>query len=361
MLLTRLANEVGISETAHKRFKSYQCDRTQRVMVNLATSHEISFTCGVPQGSVLGPILFSLYTRQLGNLIEGHNVSRKLFADDTQLYKSFHPDGASMDLAVKDVEECCRNIKTWMTQNRLKLNDEKTEVILCGSETSRQKVSLDSIQVGSSQIEISTVVRDLGLLVDSNLTMVPHVSSVVKSCYFHLRTLGQLRPQLNRKTANAVAVSLIQSRLDFCNGCLLGLPQLQVQRLQKVQNTAARIVTKSRKSDHITPVLRDLHWLPVQKRLEYKALPLVFACMEGSAPEYLCDLIPRHIPSRGLRSAGRSLLQVPSRERHRRKTLGARSFESVAPALWNSLPQSLRECGSRDSFRRQLKTHLFRH
>ena len=254
-------------------------------MVNLATSHEISFTCGVPQGSVLGPILFSLYTRQLGNLIEGHNVSRKLFADDTQLYKSFHPDGASMDLAVKDVEECCRNIKTWMTQNRLKLNDEKTEVILCGSETSRQKVSLDSIQVGSSQIEISTVVRDLGLLVDSNLTMVPHVSSVVKSCYFHLRTLGQLRPQLNRKTANAVAVSLIQSRLDFCNGCLLGLPQLQVQRLQKVQNTAARIVTKSRKSDHITPVLRDLHWLPVQERLKYKVLSLVFACMEENALE----------------------------------------------------------------------------
>ena len=359
LLLLRLLNEVGISGVAHQWFGSYLMDRTQRVVVRQASSQVVPLVCGVPQGSVLGPLLFAIYTGQLGQIIERYGLCRKVFADDTELYKSFHPDDQSAAAAVQSVEECCAVIKTWMSSNRLKLNDEKTEAILCGSDANRQKVPLASIKVGTSEITLTETVRDLGVWIDSGLTMVPHVSMVVRACFFHLRALGRLRPMLNKRTAQAVAVSLIQSRLDYCNSCLWGLPQNQLQRLQRVQNTAARIVSRTKKCDHITPVLRDLHWLPIEKRISHKILSLVYSCLDGTAPLYLQELVSRHAPSRGLRSSSNSLLRVAGVDRHKKKRLGARSFECVAPQLWNKLPLTLRECDSKTSFKGQLKTHLF--
>ena len=190
-----------------------------------------------------------MYTSQLGRIIENKGLSRKLYADDTQLYRSFHPDPSACAAAVNAV-------KAWMTANKLKLNDDKTEAILCGSDSNLRKVDISSIRVGTSVIKLSNTVRDLGFIIDSKLTMGSHISTVVKACSCHLRALGQLRPLINRETANAIAVAMILSRLDYCNSCLWGLPQNQLHRLQKVRNNAARIVSNVRKHDHITPVLR---------------------------------------------------------------------------------------------------------
>ena len=359
LLLSRLLNEVGITGTAHHWFRSYLTDRVQRVAVNQTFSQDMPLSCGVPQGSVLGPILFSLYTSQLGRIIESHGISRKIFADDTELYKNFQPNSSASTVAVQALENCCLTVKSWMAANRLKLNDDKTEAILCGSDASLRKIAIESIKVGASEIHVSSTVRDLGFFIDRNLTMVPHIDKVVKACFFYLRALGQLRPQLNKRTAKTVAVSLIQSRLDYCNSCLWGLPQNQIQRLQKVQNTAARIVSLAKKSDHITPILKDLHWLPVDKRIDHKLLSLTYSCMDGTAPPYLQELIQKQTSSRGLRSSSQSLLRVPSLDGHKKKSLGVRSFESAAPKLWNSLPQKLRESDNKTTFKRHLKTFLF--
>ena len=359
LLLLRLQNEVGISGTALTWFHSYLADRTQRVFVNGASSTDTPLTCGVPQGSVLGPILFSLYTSQLGKIIEDHGISRKLYADDTELYRSFRPDPSASADAVRAVEDCCLAVKSWMAANRLKLNDDKTEAIVCGSNASLRRVTFQSIKVGTSEISLSTSVRDLGLFIDSGLTMVHHVSSVVRACSSHLRALGQLRPRLNKKTANAIAVTLILARLDYCNSCMWGLPQNQIQRLQKVQNSAARIVSLKKKSVHITPTLQDLHWLPVNKRIEHKLLSLTYSCMDGTAPCYLQELLTKHVPSRDLRSATQSLLKVPGIAGHKKKSFGVRSFELAAPTLWNGLPLELRTVGTKESFKRSLKTFLF--
>ena len=228
-----------------------------------------------------------------------------------------------------------------MTSNRLKLNDDKTEAIICGSDVSLRKVSITSIEIGASDITLSNTVRDLGLFIDSRLTMVPHINAVVKACSYHLRALGQLRPQLNKRTANIVAVSLIQTRLDYCNSCLWGLPQNQLQRLQRVQNAAARVVSRVKREDHISPALKDLHWLPVIRRMDHKKMSITFGCMNGTAPSYLRELISKHEPIRELRSSSQALLKIPSVHGNRRKYLGARSFESVAPVLWNTLPPKL--------------------
>jgi hypothetical protein len=259
------------------------------------------------------------------------------------------------------VENCCCEVKSWMAQNRLKLNDDKSEVLLCGSKVNMAKVSVSTVNVGDTPIAPCDSVRDLGLILDSALTLHDHVSSTVRACYFHLRTLRKLRPLLTRHAANSVAVSLILSRLDYCNCCLWGLPKQELHRLQLVQNTAARIVSRTKMSDHISPVLRELHWLPVKQRIDHKVLSLAHGCFHGSAPQYLCDLVKSYIPARPLRSSSQSRLRIPSAsENHQKRTLGYRAFSNAAPLLWNVLPHDMRECESKLSFRRRLKTHLFK-
>ena len=191
--------------------------------------------------------------------------------------------------------------------------------------------------------------------------MEKHISSTVKSCFYHLRLLGKIRHLINQKTANTIAVSLVHSRLDYCNSLLFGLPDTQIKRLQNVQNVAARIVTRTRKTDHISPILRKLHWLPIELRIKHKILSLTYSCVnEEQSPKYLSELIPSYTPSRNLRSTSQSRLAIPGyHENTRKKRFGARSFKCAAPLLWNSLPVNLKTCASRDSFRKQLKTHFF--
>jgi hypothetical protein len=135
---------------------------------------------------------------------------------------------------------------------------------------------------------------------------------------------------------------------------------VQVQRLQLVQNAAARVVTKSRRVDRITPILSELHWLPVQYRIRHKLLSLTFQSVTSSTPQYLSELITKHEPSRSLRSASKSLLTVPGPKKCRTKRYGQRSFRYTAPSHWNSIPQPIRESTSIFSFKKSLKTHFFK-
>ena len=190
--------------------------------------------------------------------------------------------------------------------------------------------------------------------------MVEHISSVVKSCFYQLHLLGKLRPFLTKELANNMAIAAVMSRVDYCNSTFYGLPATQLDRLQKIQNTAARIVTRTKKREHITPVLDSLHWLKIPKRIDFKIMSLTYTCMNKTAPEYLRDLIPVHDPSRPLRSSSQARLCLPSVDHTKRKRSGARTFSNAAPTLWNSLPESLRKADSAASFKRGLKTHLFR-
>ena len=264
-----------------------------------------------------------------------------------------------MKTVVNNIELCCDSVKAWMRKNRLKLNDDKTEVILIDPKEKRKSIELKSIRIGDSNIEIVESVRNLGLYLDADLSMSSHVSHVVKCCYFHIRRLGKIRNLLTKEVANAIAVSTVTSRLDYCNSTLQGISSEELDRLQKTQNSAARIVAKSKLRDHITPVLIKLHWLPIRLRIQYKILCFTYLCLNSLAPAYLSELIPEYKPTKSLRSEDQFRICLPSVDNTNKIRLGGRSFQNSAPQLWNSLPLSLKKADNIAVFRRKLKTYLF--
>ena len=227
-----------------------------------------------------------------------------------------------------------------MGLNGLKLNENKTECIVFGSKSMLSKINSHklSLHVGDNDIQSAAKVRNLGAIFDSNMSFNNQISNISRSVRYQLRNLSFIRKCLTKDATEQLIHALISSRLDFCNSLLSGLPFQQINRLQSLQNSAARLVTLTKKTTHITPILKSLHWLPVQKRIKFKILIFVYRAIHHLAPKYIQD--SRHIyrPSRSLRSSTSLLLQVP-RTFH---TWGDHSFSHMGPTLWNSLPFSLR-------------------
>jgi hypothetical protein len=358
ILLSRLHSQLGLTGTALSWFESYLSDRFQSIFINGKKSQPTILKYGVPQGSVRGPKDFKQYTGPVIEIALDHGVKVHLYADDTQLYFSFDPkNSASLIEAITVMEQCIASLKAWMKENKLQLNDDKTEVLfISSSQNSKRFISLP-LQIGDCEIQPSKKARNLGVTFDSQLKMTQHISSLVRSANFHLRGISRLRKYLDVKSAEKVVHALISSRLDNCNSLLYGLPDISLTRLQKVQNTAARIVTRRKQSDHITPVLHSLHWLPVKQRIDFKILVLTYRALNGLAPAYLTELLDTYQPSRSLRSQDRHLLVPP---KSYLKTYGDRAFASAAPRLWNPLPYDLKTASSVQSFKSGLKTFLFK-
>lgn len=358
ILLERLEKCFGIAGKALDWFRSYLTGRNQCILVRGQTSPMSILKSGVPQGSVLGPLLFSLYTSPLGSIIERYGLSYHLYADDTQLYLSFQVNSCNdCEIAEVNLVDCICDLKEWMYNNKLKLNPEKTDILVIGTPFQLNKITLNSLNVDHTVIPVSSDVRNLGVIFDKHLNMANHVSLICKSSFYHLRRISQIRKCLSVKTAEIIVHALVGSRLDYCNSLLFGITGVQLSRLQRVQNAAARVVFGRRKYDHITPDLIKLHWLPVKYRIVFKILLLVFKSLCGQAPGYMSSMLKPYIPPiSGLRSSSNSLLVVP---RSRLTTCGDKAFAVCGPRLWNELPDNVRNGDDVNNFKTQLKTYLF--
>ena len=359
ILFDRMENTLGITGPALDWFRSYLSGRTLRIQIDKSFSELQDILWSVPQGSVLGPFLSLIYLLPLGILIRKHGLELHIYADDTQLYLSIRPTSQrAVDIGVAKLERCLTDIYTWMSQNKLKLNADKTEVLVLGTPHQRAKVNVPSISVNGEIVPIlHKPIGNLGAVFDPSMDMSAHVSKVVKSANYHLRNIGRIRKYLTEEATKGAIISLVTSRLDYCNALLSGIPQKLEDKLQRVQNNAARVIKLIKKYDHITPVLNDLHWLQVGKRIQFKILLLVYKSIIGTAPSYLRKLLIDYAPSRTLRSTSKNLLQVPKTNM---VSYGDRSFGVCAPKLWNQLPSDIRAAESVAIFKRLLKTHLFK-
>jgi hypothetical protein len=361
ILLKRLEIVFGLSGTVASWIKSFLTDRAQMVLFKGKRSPVSSLEYGVPQGSVLGPLLYLLYTAEVIDLAQSMGVEVHAYADDIQLY--IHCLAGEQAAAMEKMSTCILEIGNWMATNRLRLNADKTKVMWLGSRLQLDKLRREPINIDNSYIEVSNTAKVLGVTLDEQLTFKQHIKNLKRSCMYQIRQLRFIRRYLTKETAAILIHAFVLSRIDYCNSLYAGCHEYIYSSLQSILNAAARLVCGVPRYDHITSWLKQLHWLPAQQRTQFKLAVLSFRGLTGYTPIYLTNMLKpvatnSHRP--GLRSLESGNLVKP---KVNTKKLVLHSFRISAPLTWNSLPSHLRTSTANNisliQFRKQLKTHLF--
>ncbi|KAL5257828.1 hypothetical protein ACHWQZ_G012685 [Mnemiopsis leidyi] len=363
-LLKKLSKNFGLAGNVLKWFQSYLEGRSFSVTINKSKSGQCVLRIGVPQGSILGPILFILYTKDLNFIANKHGFTVHLYADDTQMYLEFNPLFSDVSKLEERIESCFGEIKRWMLAYKLKLNQNKTEVLMVQSKNNHYTWSLDALHLCSSEAPIATspMVKSLGVRFDTYLSFDAHIDATVQACNIHLRNLWAIASKLSFNLKRQLVHCLIFSKLDYCNSLLYGLPETSLKKLQRVQNSSVRFLFGSKavaKWESVRPLLKEAHFLPIRQRIDYKIGLIVFKCLNNMAPKYLSDCLSvKGQPAKALRGdQDYFLLDIPPVPNLARTE---RAFSFCAPRVWNSLPYDLRTCPSISVFKKGLKTHLFK-
>ena len=352
ILTDRLRCEFGIVGDALKLLHSYLTDRTFRVRTSLSDiSVSADTEYGVPQGSIMGPLLYVLYTSPLARLVTNLGLQCHFYADDMQLFYVFK----DTNVGCERIELCIKSIQGWMKKNFLKLNPEKTEMLLVGSRHVVKHSPVINININGITLKNVENVKSLGVYLNGDLSMEKFVNEKCKSVSLYLRKLGKVRPLLTFDATQSLLNAFVISRLDYCNSLLAGVSQCLINRLQRLQNWAVRILFKLSKYEHVSYYLSEVHWLPVAQRINFKILLLVFKCINNEAPLYLKDTLLPHKPSRALRSNNKMLLELPCIKTN----YGEKAFSFYGAKSWNKLPLSIKESPSVEIFKKRIKTYLF--
>jgi hypothetical protein len=253
--------------------------------------------------------------------------------------------------------QCLDEVRLWMAMNYLKLNDDKTEFIILGSKHNLRTVTTTHLTIGENKVKPSKCVKNIGATFDEHMKLDKHVAITCRNAWHHLYQISKIKKYLSEPQLKSVIQSFVISKIDQNNSLLSGSPKCLIAKLQSIQNAAAKLICGMNHYDQIEPPLRNLHWLPVKRRIQFKILLLCYKCLHEKGPAYLTELLVPYKPGRSLRSASSNLLVEPKSSM---KTYGDRAFSVAGPRLWNDLPSSIKDSRSISSFKKALKTHLFK-
>ena len=347
-LLSILFNEIGLRGVVLRWFTSYLLHRRQAVNIKGQISDFLDILYGVPQGSVLGPILFNIYVRNFINILNEAGFTAHGYADDHQIFKFFSIEFQYESICFS-IPRCLEIIAHWMKASFLKLNSSKSQIIIFTPKNLAKHVVIDQIKLRDGcTIPVSNVVTNLGVQFDRELTFSPQINSICSSAFRFLRNLASIRKYLSKNNLRILVQSIIVSRIDNCNSLLYGVLALNLNKLQKLQNACARLIYGKKKCDHVSPLLHELHWLPIRQRIVFKILLFVFKFYQNVAPTYIMESLSKS-------ERGDHILKVPRTSTR----YGDRAFSNCAPRLWNALPLPIRASGTIGYFKSHLKHHLF--
>ena len=275
ILTTRLRTDFGLTSQVLKWIVSYLTNRSFSVNIRKEHSNRQWLNYGVPQGSLLGPILFILYTKDITKIANKHKLSIRMYADDTQLYIGFQAIVPSnVVITESTIHECLDEIKQWMKENYLNINAGKTKFIVIGSPYQVRNCQSNTTTLinneDGKELEKLNTVLSLGVTIDSTLSLKNFVNTKCSEAYFKLRNISRLRYCLDTTMRIMLVRNLILSKLDYCNAILANIPKYIINKLQRVMNASVRFIYDIKKHDHISIYLKKAHFLPVQKCIEFK-------------------------------------------------------------------------------------------
>ena len=286
VLVSVLENKFGIKDTALRWFRSFLHDRQFKVSVRGTTSEVRTFNYSVAQGSCSGPLLFCLYSSTLSSILSP-SITLSAFADDHTLNKSYKPEMTCETDTRYLLEHSLIQIDNWMKENRLKMNTSKTEFIVFDSPVQLTKCKLDNLQVVNDEVPKTRLIRLLGAWLDKNLNFNTHATKKCRSAMWTLMKIRQIRKYLDQDSTKLLVDTLATSHIDYCNALLFGACDYVIRKFERVQNAAAKLILQLQRQDSATEALRQLHWLPIRARIDFKIALMVYKCLNNMGPSYL--------------------------------------------------------------------------
>ena len=359
VLLYRLEHQYKVKNEALNMIKSYLNGRTFSVMIGDKVGDPEGLRYGVPQGSILGPLFYLLYTKELEKIVENHGLKVSLYADDVQVYFGFKAE--CIKLVQEKLEKCIVSIMNWMKANFLKLNPDKTMIKFFTPDKQKlnHEVMSFHLNFGNTTIHPSKSIKVLGVILGAKLNFQTFISNKIRTCNYHLRNLRNIKTCLPTKIRIQLVNTLILSTLDYCNALFACLPECHIYPLQKVMNKAVRFIFNLKYDTHISPFLFKLHFLPIKFRIKFKLCLIAFKIRIGTAPLYLLNTFEFFQPSTTIalrHGVGRDELMMKI-NLAQMKNLTVLSKIIIE---WNDLPFQIRNISDIEIFKTQLKTHFFK-
>ena len=348
-LMVILESKIGIKGTALQWFRSFLFDREQKVKIHGFTSNLLVTLYGVPQGSVLGPVLFNIYVASLSDVMKNTGIFSSSYADDTNMRIQLSLQFQYFNITQR-IPELMGEVQKWMQDHFLKLNPQKTEVILLYPPQDKNTCKLNGVFIDDNCLRFSEYVKLLGVELDGNLSFDHHVNDIVTTSLYHLKNIAKIKRYLTAPEIETVVHAFLTSKLDYCNSVLFGVNQGTLSKLQSIQKKAARIVLGLSPFSSVTDdMLSTLHWLKLDQRIIFKILLFVHKFFINAAPSWFSE----------------QLIVIDLNERLLQKFYfnsksGRRSFTYAAPRFWNCLRKDIRMLNDTEKFKSSIKTVLFK-